>query len=319
MDQEVISCCSGTPNWVEVATLVSIIVGGLFAWWQWRRSLAISKVEMLRSLVEKYESEEVRQFFYECIDSEGSLWWDEHCQRKDAEDVKFEREVDGFLSLFDNLCYLYFTGLIDEVEFNSFGYQVQRLLKNEQTSKYLEWLHTWCQKESLVFPFWNLVMYGAYKGFSKEPYVRYCYVWRSGWRSGFLYWVRRLFCKINRKGDACRVAEHGNGTAKKAKGRISDLVRGRFCNRVIAMATEDERRLQKFCNAQWSKKTFKLQYPVLKEERLCDGALHRRYYAQTHMIGEKMYRLCNHWYEGQRELIEKWLSKTEREDQDEKC
>lgn len=309
MNETAIQFCCGGPNWVEIVTLICLAIGGLFAWWQWRRSVAISKVEMLKSLVEKYESDAVRQFFYECIDSEGSLWWDEHCQRKDAEDVKFEREVDGLLSLFDNLCYLYFIGLIGEVEFNSFGYQVQRLLKNEQTSKYLKWLEVWCKKEYLVFPFLNLALYGAYRGINLEPYTQYRYVWRDGWRSGFLYWARRRFCKKHhKKVDFEGVVECGKKRGKGEEGRISDLVRGRFCERVIAMAVDDEAMLQNFCSDQWSKETFKLQYPVLKEEDQCEGILHRRYYVRTYKICEKSYRLCNHWYEGQRESIEKWLS-----------
>ncbi|WP_338555712.1 hypothetical protein [Paenibacillus sp. KS-LC4] len=79
----------------------------------------------------------------------------------------------------------------------------------------------------------------------------------------------------------------------------------------------DPAEVERLQQVDYSKKTFNINYPVLKEydaikslssQRTVNG--YPRYYADLYFVREKRYLLCNHWVEEQsRSYFESWLNR----------
>ncbi len=99
-------------------------------------------------------------------------------------------------------------------------------------------------------------------------------------------------------------------------GEAAELPIGKLVQQEIATLLESGRlnpdQIQQLCNAEYSRETFGLRYPVLKQsmdtnERFDDTG-HARYYSRIYEGG---FLLCNDWYERNRERFLEWLRAVE--------
>ena len=161
MDQVVISFCSGTPNWVEVATLACVVLGGLFAWWQWRRAQNAERIENMRKLLDDFKEESLQKFFYRYFKDVSTNFYEATFRFGDG----VEAMLDRLLTLYSTVCYMRERGVIKRSEFSFFAYQIHKSLRHPQTIQYLVDLATY-SKTSIrgSYPFLPLVREGARMG-----------------------------------------------------------------------------------------------------------------------------------------------------------
>ena len=142
-------------SWVELASLLAVIVGGAWAIWQWRESLCVKRMETLTKWLEMYSRARIFPTFTKCIDNAdgkqafyiGSLTFVN-------EDI--EVQIDTMLTFFTQVCSLLENGFIGDNEMDIFEYQLRRIRNNKQICRYLADL-----KESFptVFPYGALMRY----------------------------------------------------------------------------------------------------------------------------------------------------------------
>ena len=75
-----------------------------------------------------------------------------------------------------------------------------------------------------------------------------------------------------------------------------------------------ESEIEQLLKAETSKEIFGLNYPALVAIDSMDARLSCRYYAGVLDIQNKKYRLCNDWYERNRERLVAWLKAHGSED-----
>lgn len=96
--------------------------------------------------------------------------------------------------------------------------------------------------------------------------------------------------------------------------KVGELVKTHF-NRLSQKSLLDQRDIERLMQAEYSKRTFNINYPVLKEysqtSRMSDLRNvngYPRYYANTYKFHGKQYLLCNDWYEDKnRSYFIAWL------------
>ncbi len=167
-------CKGSTP--VEIATLCFAIIGGTFAWWQWRRSCRVSRAEHLNAILERYSDKGMINLFYRLVnnttyggeDSDvfypgGLRFQDVKDKTKDEERAGYvirENDVDAMLLMFSQICYEHERGTISKVEFDFFCFQIRRTLAHKQFKQYLLDFATYCGKFGIGYPFLALAREG---------------------------------------------------------------------------------------------------------------------------------------------------------------
>lgn len=116
-----------------------------------------------------------------------------------------------------------------------------------------------------------------------------------------------------------RANKAGPAASNIGEVKIGVFVRSSF-ERLAASNLLDERELARLTQYEYSKRTFNINLPTLKEyDRTIPIANQRndsrgrpRYYADPYLIRGKQYLLCNHWVEElSRSYFEAWLNKVE--------
>lgn len=129
-------------NITDICSMLLVIVGGGFAYYQWKRSVALKRAEFINELTEKIRTDEyIRDVLY-------LFDYDEYWYSIDFHDSGvLELKVDKTLSYFSYICYLKNQRLISNKEFRFFEYEVDRILENEQVQDYFYNLYHFCDKK----------------------------------------------------------------------------------------------------------------------------------------------------------------------------
>lgn len=150
-------------EYLEFATLVCLVVGGVFALWQWNGNNRIKRASFVNDLVLKIRNDkEIQNVIYK-IDYDV-VWYNKEFHNGDS---GIEQEVDKTLSYFSYICYLHFSRLINKSDFKFFEYEIKRIAASQSIQGYLfnlyhfskkigaplsfEFLYKYCKKEKL-FP-----------------------------------------------------------------------------------------------------------------------------------------------------------------------
>jgi len=277
---------------------VIAICGGLFALVQWGRSLRISRSQFVQNMLKTLSGEDVQDVLMS-QDSCEDDWLESRIGVSDAAG-DFEAKLKKALSSFDILSHLYFIGNISESDLRVFLPDALRLIKDGQVRKYIqdqenEYLE---RTEIDELPYLHFVMLGKIYGIDDGKFSKY----QFGTIGKTLLFLRRLVSKtfgvISRRASIVRYD----------KERIGVLVMGRFKAAIIARAGKDEATLLKLQDRTYSKETFGLTYALLIKSESVVPNLNRRYYVEDLQINGHTYRMCNNWYERQRDRIESWIN-----------
>ena len=140
-------------SWIDIVTCVAMLVGGIYAWIQWRKSRVVSRNIFLQGLLKDFNVYEVRwQKIVSSLVFSGD--W-----RKDSET---RIAMEELLRFYSQICYKKTCGAISVGEFAFFAFRIHQVLQNEDVVKYLEMLANDSGKRGMEdFPYSPLIQEGC--------------------------------------------------------------------------------------------------------------------------------------------------------------
>ena len=162
-----VQCDCGSANWVEIATFCCVVIGGLFAWWQWMRSCRVTRAEHLNTVLERYDKKAAPSLFYRLIcnasygGEDSEVFYLGGCKFKEVEDGVSERDIDSMLNLFSQICHERQCGVLSKSEFCFFSFIIKCTLAHKQIKQYLLDFAQHCGRHQFGFPFVALAREGV--------------------------------------------------------------------------------------------------------------------------------------------------------------
>lgn len=130
-------------SWIEIFAFTGVLIGGVWALLQWRRSIEDRRSHMLFDVLKFYFDSRIYDTFTTYIDHpkiqllNGAYeFWN---------GLKFnppqaEQKIDEMLLFFSNVCYQKKKGFLPRKEGTLFRYQLVQVLSNPQIRDYMAWL-----------------------------------------------------------------------------------------------------------------------------------------------------------------------------------
>jgi len=159
-------------------TLMFAVIGGIFAYSQWRENSLLKKAEYVYELTMMMRTDEyIRETIYLFLSDKR--WYNNsfHC------DSKLEPMVDRTLTFYSYVCYLTKNRVLSESEFSFFEFYIVNALKKPQVQDYLYNLYHFSSTGNAIKVFNDLFEYGKekklfdYDFFDEEshenPYSKY--------------------------------------------------------------------------------------------------------------------------------------------------
>jgi len=142
-------------NSLSLITIVLAVVGGVFAFFQWHKSVKLKHAEFLNQIIEKIRFDEKMAEAIYLIDY-NQFWYNESFHGSTDK----EPLVDKLLSYLDYICYLIETHNIAKVEKKVLVYEIQRACESRSCQAYLWNLNWWSESRKTVCSFQHLIDYG---------------------------------------------------------------------------------------------------------------------------------------------------------------
>lgn len=140
---------------ISIVSIVLAIIGAVFGFYQWKKSVKITRAEYIERLTEKIRTDDdIREMVY-TLDY-GHVWYTVAFHNSG----ELERKMDKTLSYFSYICYLYHSRLISKKEFAFFKYEIERILLNSQVVDYFFNLYHFAIKFDTPITFSYLFEYG---------------------------------------------------------------------------------------------------------------------------------------------------------------
>ena len=135
-----------------ILTLITILVGGLFALYKWNKSMRIKRADYIKSLIDINNKEMILETF--SLFDYDIKWYDNSFHGSEK-----EQKIDFTLTYFDYICYLNKMGLFDKKTFLLFKYQVDAIVKNRQVHDYFYNLYHYSKSKGIEFSYHYLIEY----------------------------------------------------------------------------------------------------------------------------------------------------------------
>lgn len=160
---------------ISIISLILVMAGGIFGYYQWRKSILLRRAEYINELTEKIRTDKyIKDVIY--MFDYNYEWYTEQFHGSG----KFELKVDKTLSYFSYICYLREQKIISDKEFNFFKYEINRILRNSQVQDYFYNLYHFSNKNNTPITFLYLFKYGEkIKIFDEIFYDKNSYLYLS--------------------------------------------------------------------------------------------------------------------------------------------
>lgn len=145
-------------DFISIFSVIFIIIGGAFAFYQWGRNTTYKRAEYINELTEKIRTDESIKYTVYLIDY-GNVWYDERFHGSNDIELK----VDKTLSYFSYICYLYSRRIINKKEFAFFEYEITRIITNNNVRFYFFNLYHFAEKNRSKMTFQYLFKYAEKK------------------------------------------------------------------------------------------------------------------------------------------------------------
>lgn len=143
---------------IAALSLLFAIIGGIFAYYQWRKSVLFKRAAYINELTEKTRTDtDIQETIY--LFDYGEKWYSENFH----ESGKLERKIDKTLAYFSYISYLKKHHLITRSDFAFFQYEIERILVNCDVQDYFYNLYHFSKKFKLALSFYYLFNYGKKK------------------------------------------------------------------------------------------------------------------------------------------------------------
>lgn len=145
-------------------SLLLVIIGGIFAYYQWRKNISLKRANYINELTEKIRTDPLISDIVYLLDY-GEQWYSDRFHSSG----EFEVKMDKTLSYFSYICYLNKQSIISYKEFKFFKYEIERILVNKEIQDYFYNLYHFSEKFNVPFTFQYLFDYGKdHKFFDDE-------------------------------------------------------------------------------------------------------------------------------------------------------
>lgn len=142
-------------NVLSLISILVVIVGGLFAFFQWHLNNKTKRTELIDEIIRKLRfDKEMAETMY-IIDYDSS-WYNGFHNRTDD----FEYRIDKLLSYLTFICYLYEEKNLKKEEFRVLQYEINRACTSYSVQSYLWNLYHFSQKQGTECSFQYLIDYG---------------------------------------------------------------------------------------------------------------------------------------------------------------
>ncbi len=129
---------------IDIMTLISIIIGGIFALIQWIKSNKYKRAEFINTLVTTLRNDsEISSIVY--MFDYNSKWYSREFHYTEN---KIEHAVDKTLAYFSYICYLRNNKIISKKDFIFFEYEIKRIATNYSVQAYFYNLFHFAEKNN---------------------------------------------------------------------------------------------------------------------------------------------------------------------------
>ena len=145
-----------TANWSDIIGSVSLVfalVGGCFAYRQWRKSMKLKRAEYVKSLLDEIKTN--KDIVNYLFDYNAEKWYGPSFHNSG----ELERKIDITLDFYSYICYLRNHHIIKQSDFKCFKYDVERIITNSQFINYCYNLYHFSKKIKQPIPFYELFRY----------------------------------------------------------------------------------------------------------------------------------------------------------------
>jgi hypothetical protein len=106
-------------DYLLLVSLVMGAIGGLFAFFQWRKNISLRRADYINVLIEKIRTDDIIKEIFYMIEYSQQHWYNEKFHQS-----TLEVKVDKCLSYFSYICYLKAMCLITKREYKFFEYEI---------------------------------------------------------------------------------------------------------------------------------------------------------------------------------------------------
>jgi hypothetical protein len=152
-------------NAFSLITIFLAIIGGGFAYLQYRRSVKLQRAEFVNMIVDKLRFNEKLVLVKRMVES--TPWYNEEFHHG----AEWESEIDAFFAYLSYICYLIQENIISKNEAKALEYTLSSTISRPQTQEYLWNLYWWSQRHKVNCSFQCLIDYGLSNNFiSKDKF-----------------------------------------------------------------------------------------------------------------------------------------------------
>lgn len=139
---------------VSILSFIAVVIGGVFALYQWRKTVVLKRADYIKDLTEKIRTDD------DIVDVIYLLDYDDEWYNNEFHGNKIlERKFDRTFAFFSYICYLHKQKIISNKEFVFFKYNINRILMNNQVQDYFYNLYHFSKKLEIPFSFDVLLDY----------------------------------------------------------------------------------------------------------------------------------------------------------------
>ena len=155
-------------NWLSLASVLFIAIGGCFALYQWRSSIKTKRAKFITQILEKLRfDKELVEIMY-MVEYGNKEWYNIDFHKN----KELESSIDNLFSFLDYISYLKSNGNISKKEFKIFQYKINRVCVSLSTKKYLWTLYHWSKKNNADCSFQFLIDYGIKNKFFPKDFKK---------------------------------------------------------------------------------------------------------------------------------------------------
>ena len=141
-------------------SLLLVIGGGIFAYFRWRKDIALKRASYINELTEKIRTDPLIRDTLYLLDY-GCPWYSSDFHNSGSPELK----MDKTLSYFSYICYLIDQDIISDKEFKFFKYEIESILDNHELQDYLYNLYHFSNSINVPITFHYLFEYGKKHNF----------------------------------------------------------------------------------------------------------------------------------------------------------
>lgn len=140
-------------EYVQIITLISVIIGGVTGLYQWWRAVKVRNAELIDKLVMRLRTDEKLKAVTYLLEY-NKKWYVDDFHNSDS-----EQDIDYYLSFYSYICYLIKNKHITKKDAIFFEYHITIIAENEDMKKYLSFLYSYSNMRKAPMAFKYLYDY----------------------------------------------------------------------------------------------------------------------------------------------------------------